>query len=145
MFVWDKAGAISTFEVKVRHDLSALAAQLKQLFPGEEIGVLGSGKDVVISGTVSSKYVIEKAADVAAGYVAKKEDVVNMLKQQEGVAESGDAARGFRKSAARPCRSSACRCSPTDPVRATSGMAVRHPPARRGPTSRTASSCSATS
>ncbi len=88
MFVWDKAGAISTFEVKVRHDLSALAAQLKQLFPGEEIGVLGSGKDVVISGTVSSKYVIEKAADVAAGYVAKKEDVVNMLKQQEGVASN---------------------------------------------------------
>ena len=88
MFVWDKAGAISTFEVKVRHDLSALAAQLKQLFPGEEISVLGSGKDVVISGTVSSKYVIEKAADVAGGYVAKKEDVVNMLKQQEGVASN---------------------------------------------------------
>ena len=88
MFVWDKAGTISTFEVKVRHDLSALASQLKQLFPGEEIGVLGSGKDVVISGTVSSKYVIEKAADVAAGYVAKKEDVVNMLKQQEGVASN---------------------------------------------------------
>ena len=88
MFVWDKAGAISTFEVKVRHDLSALAAQLKQLFPGEEITVLGSGKDVVISGTVSSKYVIEKAADVAGGYVAKKEDVVNMLKQQEGVASN---------------------------------------------------------
>jgi pilus assembly protein CpaC len=88
MFVWDKAGAISTFEVKVRHDLSALAAQLKQLFPGEDITVLGSGKDVVISGTVSTKYVVEKAADVAAGYVAKKEDVVNMLKQQEGVASN---------------------------------------------------------
>jgi pilus assembly protein CpaC len=88
MFVWDKAGAISTFEVKVRHDLSALAAQFKQLFPGEDITVLGSGKDVVISGTVSTKYVVEKAADVAAGYVAKKEDVVNMLKQQEGVASN---------------------------------------------------------
>jgi len=88
MFVWDRAGAISTFEVKVRHDLSALAAQLKQLFPGEDITVLGSGKDIVISGTVSTKYVVEKAADVAAGYVAKKEDVVNMLKQQEGVASN---------------------------------------------------------
>ena len=88
LFVWDKAGAISTFEVKVRHDLSALVAHLKQLFPGEDITVLGSGKDVVISGTVSSKYVIEKAADVAGGYVAKKEDVVNMLKQQEGVASN---------------------------------------------------------
>ena len=31
---------------------------------------------------------IEKAADMAAGYVAKKDDVVNMLKQQEGVASN---------------------------------------------------------
>ena len=86
--MWDKAGAISTFEVKVRRDLSPLVAHIKQLFPGEDITVLGSGKDVVISGTVSSKYVIEKAADVAGGYVEKKENVVNMLKQQEGVASN---------------------------------------------------------
>ena len=61
---------------------------MKQLFPGEPIKVAGSGKDVVLSGTVSSKYVIEKAADVAGGYVEKKENVVNLLKQQEGVASN---------------------------------------------------------
>ena len=88
LFVWDKEGSIKTFEVKVRRDLSALIAHLKQLFPGEDITVLGSGKDVVISGTVTSKYVMEKAADVAGGYVEKKENVVNMLKQQEGVASN---------------------------------------------------------
>jgi pilus assembly protein CpaC len=88
LFVWDKGGAIKTYEVSVRRDLSTLAEQMKQLFPGEPITVTGSGKDVVIAGTVSSKYVIEKAADVAAGYVAKKEDVVNLLKQQEGVASN---------------------------------------------------------
>lgn len=88
LFVWDKLGAIKTFEVRVRRDLSALSAQLKQLFPSETITVLGSGKDVVISGTVSGQYVIEKAADVAAGYVEKKDDVVNLLKQQEGVASN---------------------------------------------------------
>ena len=88
LFVWDKAGAISTFEVKVRRDLSPLVAHIKQLFPGEDITVLGSGNDVVISGTVSTKYVMEKAADVAGGYVEKKENVVNMLKQQEGVASN---------------------------------------------------------
>ena len=88
LFVWDKGGAITTYEVKVRRDLSALSAHLKQLFPGETVSVLGSGKDVVISGTVSSQYVIEKAADVAAGYVDKKENVVNLLKQQEGVASN---------------------------------------------------------
>jgi len=88
LFIWDKAGAIKTFEVKVRRDLNALKEQFRQLFPAEEITVIGSGKDVVISGTVASKYVVEKAAEVAGGYVDKKENVVNMLKQQEGVASN---------------------------------------------------------
>ena len=88
MFVWDRMGAIRTYEVVVRRDLSALVEQVKQLFPGEPITVAGSGKDVVISGVVSSKYVIDKAADVAAGYVDKKENVVNLLKQAEGVASN---------------------------------------------------------
>ena len=88
LFVWDKGGAIKTYEVNVRRDLSALGEQLRQLFPGEPITAVGSGKDLVISGTVSSKYVMEKAADVAAGYVEKKENVVNLLKQQEGVASN---------------------------------------------------------
>ena len=88
LFVWDRAGAIKTYEVKVRRDLTALTAHMKQLFPGETIDVRGSGKDVVVSGTVSSKYVMEKAGDVAAGYVEKKENVVNLLRQQEGVASN---------------------------------------------------------
>ena len=86
MFVWNRAGGIKRYEVVVQRDLSQLVAQMKQLFPGEPIGVVSNGKDVVISGTVSTKYVVEKAAEVAAGYVEKKEDVVNLLKQQEGVA-----------------------------------------------------------
>ena len=88
LFVWDRGGAIKTYEVKVRRDLTPLIAHIKQLFAGEAITVMGSGKDVVLSGTVSSKYVIEKAADVAAGYVDKKENVVNLLRQQEGVASN---------------------------------------------------------
>jgi pilus assembly protein CpaC len=88
LFVWDRGGAITTYEVKVRRDLSALVEQVKQLFPGEPITIIGSGKDVVISGTVSSQYVVEKAANVAAGYVDKAENVVNLLKQQEGVASN---------------------------------------------------------
>ncbi|MDQ3349269.1 MAG: pilus assembly protein N-terminal domain-containing protein, partial [Acidobacteriota bacterium] len=88
LFVWDRGGAITTYEVKVRRDLTALVEQVKQLFPGEPISIIGSGKDVVISGTVSSRYVVEKAASVAAGYVEKAENVVNLLKQQEGVASN---------------------------------------------------------
>ena len=88
LFVWDRGGAIKTYEVKVRRDLTALGQQLKQLFPGETITAVGSGKDVVLSGTVSGQYVIDKAASVAGGYVEKKENVVNLLKQQEGVASN---------------------------------------------------------
>jgi pilus assembly protein CpaC len=88
LFVWDRAGAIKTYEVNVRRDLTALMAHLAQLFPGEAVEVRGSGKDVIVSGTVSSKYVVEKAAEVAGGYVEKKENVVNLLKQQEGVASN---------------------------------------------------------
>jgi pilus assembly protein CpaC len=88
LFVWDKAGTIRTYEVTVRRDLLALKEHLKQLFPGEDINVIGSGKDVVLSGTVASKYVVEKAAEVAAGYVEKKDNVVNLVKQQEGVASN---------------------------------------------------------
>jgi pilus assembly protein CpaC len=88
MFVWDRAGGIKTYEVNVRRDLTQLIEQMRNLFPGEPITVVGSGKDVVVSGTVSSKYVIDKAADVAGGYVEKKENVVNLLKQQEGVASN---------------------------------------------------------
>jgi pilus assembly protein CpaC len=88
LFVWDKAGGIKTYEVNVRRDLKQLGEQIQQLFPGETISVAGSGKDVVLSGTVSTKYVIDKAGEVAGGYVEKKENVVNLLKQQEGVASN---------------------------------------------------------
>jgi pilus assembly protein CpaC len=88
LFVWDRGGAIKTYEVRVRRDLTALGQQLKTLFPGESITAVGSGKDVVLSGTVSGQYVIDKAASVAGGYVEKKENVVNLLKQQEGVASN---------------------------------------------------------
>jgi pilus assembly protein CpaC len=86
MFVWDRAGGIRRYEVVVQRDLSQLVHQMQQLFPGEPISVTGNGEHIVIAGTVSSKYVVDKAAEVAAGYVKKAEDVVNLLKQQEGLA-----------------------------------------------------------
>ena len=86
MFVWDRSGGIRRYEVVVQRDLSQLVHQVQQLFPGEPITVTGNGEHVVISGTVSSKYVVDKAAEVAAGYVKKADDIVNLLRQQEGIA-----------------------------------------------------------
>jgi pilus assembly protein CpaC len=88
MFVWNRVGGIQRYEVVVQRDLSRLSEQLRQLFPGEPIAVASNGSDIVVSGTVSSKYVVDKAAEVAAGYVEKKDDVVNLLQQREGMASN---------------------------------------------------------
>ena len=88
LFVWERVGAIRTYEVVVKRDLTALVDRMRQLFPGEPVTVAGNGADVVISGTVSSKYVVEKAAAVAAGYVESADHVVNLLRQQEGTASN---------------------------------------------------------
>jgi pilus assembly protein CpaC len=55
---------------------------MQTLFPGEAIQVHSSGKQVVLSGTVSRKEVADKAIEVAAGYVASKADVVTLLSSQ---------------------------------------------------------------
>jgi len=86
MFVWDRAGAIRRYEVVVQRDLARLSEQLTQLFPGESIAAQSNGKSIVLSGTVTAKEVIERAVNVAAGYVEKKEDVVPLLQIQAGAA-----------------------------------------------------------
>jgi pilus assembly protein CpaC len=84
MFVWDRAGAIKRYEVVVQRDLARLSEQMEQLFPGEKIDVRSNGRDIVLAGTVRDKAVMEKAVNLAGGYVDKKEEVINLLALQEG-------------------------------------------------------------
>jgi pilus assembly protein CpaC len=86
MFVWDRGGALRRYELIVQRDLALLSDQLKQLFPSEPISVQANGKNVVLSGSVSSKDIIEKAVNVAAGYVDKKEEVTTLLQLGQGAA-----------------------------------------------------------
>ena len=86
MFVWDRQGSLRRYEVIVQRDLARLTEQMNQLFPNEQISVHSNGKSVVLSGKVTSKDVIEKAVNVAAGYVEKKEEVVTLLDLQQGAA-----------------------------------------------------------
>ncbi len=79
MFVWDRTGAIHKYEINVQRDLARLTDQFAQLFPGEKIAAHSSGKSIVLSGEVSDKSVVDKAMNVAAGYVDKKEEVVSLL------------------------------------------------------------------
>jgi pilus assembly protein CpaC len=84
MFVWERGGALRQYEVIVQRDLARLNEQIKRLFPGEGIEAQSNGKSIVLSGMVSSKELSGKASSVAAGYVDKPEDVVNLLGLQEG-------------------------------------------------------------
>lgn len=84
MFVWDRTGGIRRYELVVQRDLSRLGEQLQQLFPGESIGVQSNGRDIVLSGRVSSKDIADKAVSLAAGYVDKREEVVSLLQLQPG-------------------------------------------------------------
>jgi pilus assembly protein CpaC len=84
MFVWSRGGDVRRFEVAVQRDLTRLTDQFKQLFPNENIQVHGNGRNVVLSGTVSGKDVVDRAIGVALGYVEKKDDVVTLLQVREG-------------------------------------------------------------
>jgi pilus assembly protein CpaC len=88
MFVWSRGGAVKRFEVVVQRDLALLNDQMRQLFPGEPIQVHSNGRQIVLAGSVSTKDVAEKAIAVAAGYVAKKEDVVTLFQTQPAPASN---------------------------------------------------------
>ena len=82
LLIWSDTGQITNYDVVVRRDLSDLQTHLTQLFPGEQLSAAANGTDVVLAGTVSSKYVVEKASAVAVGYVETADNVVNLLRQQ---------------------------------------------------------------
>ena len=82
MFVWERSGALRLYEVVVHRDLDNLTQQLKQLFPGEAVTVHANGKDVVLSGRVTTKAIAEQVVNVAAGYAAK-ESIVSLLAVQQ--------------------------------------------------------------
>ena len=67
----------------MQRDLARLNEQMTKLFPGENIEAQSNGKAVVLSGLVTSKDAADKAVNVAAGYVDKAGDVVNLLQLQE--------------------------------------------------------------
>ena len=83
LLIWSETGRITNYDVVVRRDLGDLQDHLTRLFPGEDVAVAANGTDVVLAGTVSSKYVVENASAVAVGYVESADNVVNLLKQQE--------------------------------------------------------------
>lgn len=83
MFLWERGGLMLRYDVTVERDLSRLTQQMRELFPEEAITIEGNGKSIVVAGTVKTKYIAEKAVEVAAGYVDKQEDVVSLVQVRD--------------------------------------------------------------
>lgn len=83
MFVWSRGGNVKRYEIAVQRDLTRLTEQITQLFPNEKVTVQSNGRSVILSGTVSSKDVVERIVNVANSSVEKKEDVTSVLQVRE--------------------------------------------------------------
>lgn len=88
MFVWERSGGVKRYEVVVARDVAKLTDQVRELFPSERINVESNGRGIVLSGSVSTKDVSDKASALAGGYVDKKEDVINLMQIAEGGASN---------------------------------------------------------
>jgi pilus assembly protein CpaC len=82
MFVWERAGAVRRYDISVGRDVERLGAQMKEMLPNESVQVTSNGRNVVLSGRVSTKELGEKAVNLAAAFVERKEEVVNLLQVQ---------------------------------------------------------------
>ena len=79
MYVWDREGALRRYDLVVQRDISRLSDQLTSLFPGEAITAHSSGKNIVLSGQVTSKEAVDRIVNVAAGFTDKRDEVVSLL------------------------------------------------------------------
>ena len=79
MFVWSRAGGVQRYEVSVQRDVARVSEQIHTLFPKETIAVESNGRNIVLAGTVPTKEIADRAVDVAAGFVDKRDEVVSLL------------------------------------------------------------------
>jgi pilus assembly protein CpaC len=78
--VYDSLGRqILRLNIRVDQDVAALAQTLNQLLPGAQIRVESVNDNIILSGVVSDALMAEKAVKVAQGFVAKPENIINMM------------------------------------------------------------------
>jgi pilus assembly protein CpaC len=80
VFLLDAAGKIiERFEINVHQDTASVKSALADLLPGEPIDVSGAGDALVLSGTVSSDGIAQRAQSVARRFVDDDAKIVNLL------------------------------------------------------------------
>lgn len=81
LILWDEQDQTRSFNLIVDLDLNALSQELSQILPNEDIRLAQSGASLILSGSVSSKEVGDRAAALAATRAAS---VINLLVPVEG-------------------------------------------------------------
>ena len=77
---FDAAGRqMLRLNIRVDQDISALGDTLNRILPGSSIHVEAVNQSIVLSGEVENAAAADKAIRLAQGFVAKPEQVVNML------------------------------------------------------------------
>jgi pilus assembly protein CpaC len=81
VFLLDAAGKIiERFEINVHQDTASVKAALADLLPGEPIDVSGAGDSIVLSGSVSSDGVVQRATSVARRFVDDDQKIINLMR-----------------------------------------------------------------
>ena len=80
---WDNNNRpLALIDVEVVHELTMLKRRLHQIMPGEKIEVRNSGKDVVLSGEITSSINLDTALKISSSFVRATDassSVINMM------------------------------------------------------------------
>ncbi|GAA0284968.1 type II and III secretion system protein family protein [Rhodovulum strictum] len=75
---------ITNVEVRVTPDMSELKERLREVLPGEQIEVRSANDGLVLSGTVSSAQVVDRAIDLASRYAPERvSNLMNVAGSQQ--------------------------------------------------------------
>lgn len=78
-FFNDKGQQILNLEIRVERDLTGLRDALRHYFPDARLDVQAMNDHIVLSGSVATAADADKARDLAARYIGKPDQVLNML------------------------------------------------------------------
>jgi pilus assembly protein CpaC len=79
LLIWDAAGTRTWYNVKVSPDAANLEADLRRLFPDEDVHVAATGKTVILTGNVSNSGVAARMLEVAAASLGSTEQPINEM------------------------------------------------------------------
>ena len=78
-FIAQDGRPMLTLDVSVERDLSPVAALIRRLMPDANVRLEAMNDNIVVTGSVASPLDATRIADIAGRFVAKREQVLNML------------------------------------------------------------------